>query len=107
MCRRPVYWIREGPRRSDINLIRLALQSWKSARGQNVLQTGVLDLGESQEVSYGLVSIGTGTLEVFERPEGVTDRCNELGRVPGDQSGLMSIGNAILDFYEGSERVTD
>ena len=107
MCRRPVYWIREGPRRSDIDLIRLELQSWKSVRGQYVSQTDVLDLGGSREVSYGLCRLAP---EPSKSSRG--QRVSQTGAMNWVEpqkikSGLMSTVNAILEFYEGPERVTD
>ena len=48
-------------------------------------QTGELDWGGFQEVRSGLMSIGTGILKVFERPKGVTDWCDGLGRASGGQ----------------------
>ena len=44
-CPRPLQWIGDSAWRSDLDFMRLELQSWKPARGQNVSQTGVLDWG--------------------------------------------------------------
>ena len=48
----------------SMSLTRLAPESWKSARGQNVLQTSALGGGGCKEVNMKLYSIGTSILEV-------------------------------------------
>ena len=52
----------------------LAPNSWKSASLQKVSQTDSLALRDSQGFKTVLNSIDTGTLEVCECPESVTDR---------------------------------
>ena len=70
---------------SKQGLTTLEPDSWKSVCVQKLSQTSAIDWGGSHEVRTGLKSLGTRILEVCERSELVTDRCNGLGRVPGDQ----------------------
>ena len=65
----------------------MAPESWKSARGQDVSQTSVFNLGGSKEVKMRLNLIGTRILEVCERSECVTDKCIKFGRVQGGKNG--------------------
>ena len=50
-----------------------------------MLQTGRLDWVGPQEVRSGLNLIGTAILEVCQRPEGVTDQSDGLGKATESQ----------------------
>ena len=69
----------EGDRKGG--LTRLAPESWKSVRGQNMLQTSALGRGRCKELKRKSNSIGTRVLDVYERPECVADEYIKFRRV--------------------------
>ena len=74
-CHRPLLWVGEDARSKKCGLNGLALESWKSARDQNVSQTSALGWGGFKEVKGRLNSMGTRILKVCERSECVADHC--------------------------------
>ena len=78
-CRKPLHcmWEVQGQK---WGLTRLALESWKSAKGKNVSQASALNLGGSKKNS-----------------ERVADRCFGTGKVPGQNM-------ANLDWHQNPVR---